>query len=135
MSEFSGSATTPVPVVIFDIQRIGTIPPSPHPDISCDVPPPPWVRLHAPSHGDTNHLVLLARHGGQCYEFARDAFDYPTVPDSGPRPSDLALGMKPVDTPASPTPTSRSTGKVLSRRTSIGCPATGAVNRDVEGTR
>src|ERR1051326_8378275 len=86
MAEFAGLAYyAEVPVVIFDIQRIGP---------STGLP----TRT---SQGDAKHLVLLPGSVEECYEFGRDAFDYA---DRFQTPvfvlSDLDLGMNLWMTPA-----------------------------------
>jgi 2-oxoglutarate/2-oxoacid ferredoxin oxidoreductase subunit alpha len=90
MAEFSGLAYyAEVPVVIFDIQRIGPSTGLPTRTSQADV-----GFVYTLSHGDTKHLVLLPGSVEECYEFARDAFDYA---DRYQTPvfvlSDLDLGM------------------------------------------
>ena len=90
MAEFSGLAYyAEVPVVIFDIQRIGPSTGLPTRTSQADV-----GFVYTLSHGDTKHLVLLPGTVEECYEFARDAFDYA---DRFQTPvfvlSDLDLGM------------------------------------------
>jgi 2-oxoglutarate ferredoxin oxidoreductase subunit alpha len=90
MAEFSGLAYyAEVPVVIFDIQRIGPSTGLPTRTSQGDV-----GFAYTLSHGDTKHLVLLPGSVEECYEFGRDAFDYA---DRFQTPvfvlSDLDLGM------------------------------------------
>jgi 2-oxoglutarate ferredoxin oxidoreductase subunit alpha len=90
MAEFSGLAYyAEVPVVIFDIQRIGPSTGLPTRTSQGDV-----AFAFNLSHGDTRHIVLLPGTVEECYEFARDSFDYA---DRFQTPvfvlSDLDLGM------------------------------------------
>jgi len=90
MAEFSGLAYyAEVPVVIFDIQRIGPSTGLPTRTSQGDV-----SFAYTLSHGDTKHIVLLPGSVEECYEFGRDAFDYA---DRFQTPvfvlSDLDLGM------------------------------------------
>jgi len=90
MAEFSGLAYyAEVPVVIFDIQRIGPSTGLPTRTSQADI-----GFVYTLSHGDTKHLVLLPGSVEECYELARDAFDYA---DRFQTPvfvlSDLDLGM------------------------------------------
>jgi 2-oxoglutarate ferredoxin oxidoreductase subunit alpha len=90
MAEFSGLAYyAEVPVVIFDIQRVGPSTGLPTRTSQADV-----AFTYTLSHGDTKHLVLLPGNVKECYEFARRAFDYA---DRFQTPvfvlSDLDLGM------------------------------------------
>ncbi len=72
MAEFSGLAYyAEVPVVIFDIQRIGPSTGLPTRTSQADI-----GFVYTLSHGDTRHIVLLPGTVEECYEFARDAFDY-----------------------------------------------------------
>ena len=72
MAEFSGLAYyAEVPVVIFDIQRIGPSTGLPTRTSQADL-----GFVYTLSHGDTKHMVLLPGTVEECYEFARDAFDY-----------------------------------------------------------
>jgi 2-oxoglutarate/2-oxoacid ferredoxin oxidoreductase subunit alpha len=72
MAEFSGLAYyAEVPVVIFDIQRIGPSTGLPTRTSQADL-----GFVYTLSHGDTKHLVLLPGTVEECYEFARDAFDF-----------------------------------------------------------
>ncbi len=90
MAEFTGLAYyAEVPVVIFDIQRIGPSTGLPTRTSQADL-----GFVYTLSHGDTKHLVLLPGSVEECYEFGRDAFDYA---DRFQTPvfvlSDLDLGM------------------------------------------
>jgi 2-oxoglutarate/2-oxoacid ferredoxin oxidoreductase subunit alpha len=90
MAEFSGLAYyAEVPVVIFDIQRIGPSTGLPTRTSQGDV-----GFAYTLSHGDTRHLVLLPGTVAECYEFAQTAFD---LADRFQTPvfvlSDLDLGM------------------------------------------
>ncbi len=90
MAEFAGLGYyAEVPVVIFDIQRIGPSTGLPTRTSQADV-----GFAYTLSHGDTKHIVLLPGSVEECYEFARDAFDYA---DRFQTPvfvlSDLDLGM------------------------------------------
>ena len=71
MAEFTGLAYyAEVPVVIFDIQRIGPSTGLPTRTSQGDL-----AFVYNLSHGDTKHLVLLPGTVEECYSFARDAFD------------------------------------------------------------
>ena len=113
MAEFSGLAYyAEVPVVIFDIQRIGPSTGLPTRTSQADV-----GFVYTLSHGDTKHLVLLPGTVEECYEFARDAFDYA---DRFQTPvfvlSDLDLGMNLWMTPEFKYPEKQfDRGKVLSK--------------------
>jgi 2-oxoglutarate ferredoxin oxidoreductase subunit alpha len=90
MAEFTGLAYyAEVPVVIFDIQRVGPSTGLPTRTSQADV-----GFTYTLSHGDTKHLVLLPGNVEECYEFGRQAFDYA---DRFQTPvfvlSDLDLGM------------------------------------------
>jgi 2-oxoglutarate ferredoxin oxidoreductase subunit alpha len=90
MAEFAGLAYyAEVPVVIFDIQRIGPSTGLPTRTSQADL-----GFVYTLSHGDTKHLVLLPGTVEECYEFAQDAFD---LADRFQCPvfvlSDLDLGM------------------------------------------
>ncbi|HVC99757.1 MAG TPA: 2-oxoacid:acceptor oxidoreductase subunit alpha [Candidatus Dormibacteraeota bacterium] len=72
MAEFAGlSYYAEIPVVIFDIQRIGPSTGLPTRTSQADI-----GFVHTLSHGDTKHPILLPGTVEECYEFARDAFDY-----------------------------------------------------------
>jgi 2-oxoglutarate ferredoxin oxidoreductase subunit alpha len=113
MAEFSGLAYyAEVPVVIFDIQRIGPSTGLPTRTSQADL-----GFVYTLSHGDTKHLVLLPGTVEECYEFARDAFDYA---DRFQTPvfilSDLDLGMNLWMTPEFKYPEKQfDRGKVLSK--------------------
>jgi 2-oxoglutarate ferredoxin oxidoreductase subunit alpha len=90
MAEFSGLAYyAEVPVVIFDIQRIGPSTGLPTRTSQADL-----AFAYTLSHGDTRHLVLLPGTVAECYEFGATAFD---LADRFQTPvfvlSDLDLGM------------------------------------------
>ena len=90
MAEFSGLAYyAEVPVVIFDIQRIGPSTGLPTRTSQADL-----AFAYTLSHGDTRHLVLLPGTVAECYEFGAAAFD---LADRFQTPvfvlSDLDLGM------------------------------------------
>jgi 2-oxoglutarate ferredoxin oxidoreductase subunit alpha len=90
MAEFSGLAYyAEVPLVIFDIQRIGPSTGLPTRTSQADL-----AFAYSLSHGDTRHLVLLPGTVAECYEFAAAAFD---LADRFQTPvfvlSDLDLGM------------------------------------------
>jgi 2-oxoglutarate ferredoxin oxidoreductase subunit alpha len=90
MGEFSGLAYyAEIPVVIFDIQRVGPSTGLPTRTSQADV-----SFAYTLSHGDTKHLVLLPGTVEECYEFAQAGFD---LADRFQTPvfvlSDLDLGM------------------------------------------
>src|SRR3982074_993810 len=90
MAEFAGLGYyAEVPVVIFDIQRIGPSTGLPTRTSQADL-----AFVYTLSHGDTKHLVLLPGTVEECYEFAQVAFD---LADRFQTPvfvlSDLDLGM------------------------------------------
>ncbi|MDQ6920721.1 MAG: 2-oxoacid:acceptor oxidoreductase family protein, partial [Candidatus Dormibacteraeota bacterium] len=90
MAEFSGLAYyAEVPVVIFDIQRIGPSTGLPTRTSQADL-----AFAYTLSHGDTRHLVMLPGTVAECYEFGTAAFD---LADRFQTPvfvlSDLDLGM------------------------------------------
>ena len=101
MAEFAGLAYyAEIPVVIFDIQRIGPSTGLPTRTSQADL-----GFVYTLSHGDTRHPILLPGTVEECYEFARDSFD---LADRFQTPifvlSDLDLGMnlwmtKPFDYP------------------------------------
>ena len=71
MGEFAGLAYyAEVPVVVFDIQRIGPSTGLPTRTSQADL-----SFVNTLSHGDTRHLVLLPATVEECYEFAQRAFD------------------------------------------------------------
>ncbi|MFI5281706.1 MAG: 2-oxoacid:acceptor oxidoreductase subunit alpha [Candidatus Dormibacterales bacterium] len=113
MAEFAGLAYyAEVPVVVFDIQRIGPSTGLPTRTSQADI-----AFAYTLSHGDTKHIVLLPGSVEECYEFGRDAFDYA---DRFQTPvfvlSDLDLGMNLWMTPEFRYPTQPfDRGKVLSK--------------------
>jgi len=112
MAEFAGLAYyAEIPVVIWDIQRVGPSTGLPTRTAQADV-----AFAFTLSHGDTKHIVLLPGSVAECYEFGMAAFD---LADRFQTPvfvlSDLDLGMnlwmsKPFDYPEAPF----DRGKVLS---------------------
>ena len=131
MAEFAGLAYyAEVPVVIFDIQRIGPSTGLPTRTSQGDV-----AFAYTLSHGDTKHLVLLPGTVEECYEFGRDAFDYA---DRFQTPvfvlSDLDLGMNLWMTPAFQYPDKPfDRGKVLSKEDLERLSGEWARYRDVDG--
>lgn len=113
MAEFAGLGYyAEVPVVIFDIQRIGPSTGLPTRTSQADV-----GFAYTLSHGDTKHIVLLPGSVEECYELGRDAFDYA---DRFQTPvfvlSDLDLGMNLWMTPEFKYPDKPfDRGKVLSK--------------------
>jgi len=113
MAEFAGLAYyAEVPVVVFDIQRIGPSTGLPTRTSQADI-----SFAHTLSHGDTKQIVLLPGSVEECYEFGRDAFDYA---DRFQTPvfvlSDLDLGMNLWMTPEFRYPSQPfDRGKVLSK--------------------
>ena len=113
MAEFAGLGYyAEVPVVIFDIQRIGPSTGLPTRTSQADV-----GFAYTLSHGDTKHIVLLPGSVEECYELGRDAFDYA---DRFQTPvfvlSDLDLGMNLWMTPEFKYPDRPfDRGKVLSK--------------------
>jgi 2-oxoglutarate/2-oxoacid ferredoxin oxidoreductase subunit alpha len=90
MAEFTGLAYyAEVPLVIFDVQRLGPSTGLPTRTSQGDL-----AFVYGLSHGDTRHLVLLPATVEECYEFAQRAFD---LADRFQTPvfvlSDLDLGM------------------------------------------
>ena len=90
MAEFTGLAYyAEVPVVIFDIQRVGPSTGLPTRTMQGDI-----GFVYTLSHGDTKHLVLLPATVEACYEMGQQAFD---LADRFQTPvfvlSDLDLGM------------------------------------------
>lgn len=131
MAEFSGLAYyAEVPVVIFDIQRIGPSTGLPTRTSQADL-----GFVYTLSHGDTKHLVLLPGSVEECYEFGRDAFDYS---DRFQTPvfvlSDLDLGMNLWMTPAFKYPEKPfDRGKVLGKDELEKLAGEWARYRDVDG--
>src|SRR5689334_14307439 len=131
MAEFSGLAYyAEVPVVIFDIQRIGPSTGLPTRTSQADL-----GFVYTLSHGDTKHLILLPGTVEECYEFGRDAFDYA---DRFQAPvfvlSDLDLGMNLWMTPEFKYPDKPfDRGKVLSKDDLEKLAGQWARYRDVDG--
>ncbi|OLC16997.1 MAG: ferredoxin oxidoreductase [Actinobacteria bacterium 13_1_40CM_66_12] len=131
MAEFAGLGYyAEVPVVIFDIQRIGPSTGLPTRTSQADV-----GFAYTLSHGDTKHLVLLPGTVEECYEFARDAFDYA---DRFQTPvfvlSDLDLGMNLWMTPEFKYPDRPfDRGKVLTKADLERLAGEWARYRDVDG--
>jgi 2-oxoglutarate ferredoxin oxidoreductase subunit alpha len=131
MAEFAGLAYyAEVPVVIFDIQRIGPSTGLPTRTSQGDV-----AFAYTLSHGDTKHIVLLPGTVEECYEFGRDAFDYA---DRFQTPvfvlSDLDLGMNLWMTPAFQYPDKPfDRGKVLSKEDLDRLAGEWARYKDVDG--
>jgi len=131
MAEFAGLGYyAEVPVVIFDIQRIGPSTGLPTRTSQADI-----GFAYTLSHGDTKHLVLLPGTVEECYEFARDAFDYA---DRFQTPvfvlSDLDLGMNLWMTPEFKYPDKPfDRGKVLSKADLERLGGEWARYRDVDG--
>jgi 2-oxoglutarate ferredoxin oxidoreductase subunit alpha len=104
MAEFTGLAYyAEVPVVIFDVQRLGPSTGLPTRTSQGDL-----GFVHRLGHGDTRHPVLLPGTVEECYEFAQRAFD---LADRLQTPvfvlSDLDLGMnlwmsRPFEYPEAP---------------------------------
>ena len=113
MAEFAGLAYyAEIPVVIFDIQRIGPSTGLPTRTSQADL-----GFVYTLSHGDTRQLVLLPGSVEECYEFGRDAFDYADRYQTAVFVlSDLDLGMNLWMTPEFKYPDKPfDRGKVLSR--------------------
>src|SRR6059058_3520521 len=131
MAEFSGLAYyAEVPVVIFDIQRIGPSTGLPTRTSQADL-----GFVYTLSHGDTKHVVLMPGTVEECYEFARDAFD---LSDRFQTPvfvlSDLDLGMNLWMTPEFKYPEKGfDRGKVLSKADLEKLAGEWARYRDVDG--
>jgi 2-oxoglutarate ferredoxin oxidoreductase subunit alpha len=104
MAEFTGLAYyAEVPVVIFDVQRLGPSTGLPTRTSQGDL-----GFVYTLGHGDTRHLVLLPGTVEECYQFAQQAFD---LADRFQTPvfvlSDLDLGMnlwmsRPFEYPEAP---------------------------------
>jgi len=112
MAEFAGLAYyAEVPVVIFDIQRVGPSTGLPTRTAQADL-----AFAYQLSHGDTRQLLLLPATVEECYDFAMEAFDLADRFQTGVFVlSDLDLGMnwwmtKPFKYPEQPF----DRGKVLS---------------------
>lgn len=112
MAELTGYAYfTEIPVVIFDVQRVGPSTGMPTRTAQGDI-----ISAHFLSHGDTRHILLIPGSVAECYEMAMQAFE---LAEQFQTPvfvmSDLDLGMNnwmsdPFDYPSSPI----KRGKVLS---------------------
>jgi len=90
MAEFVGLAYfTEVPVVVFDVQRVG-----PSTGLPTRTSQGDTVSLYYLSHGDTKHVVLFPATMKECFDFSMDAFD---LAERLQQPifvaSDLDLGM------------------------------------------
>ncbi|MDQ7018888.1 MAG: 2-oxoacid:acceptor oxidoreductase subunit alpha [Robiginitomaculum sp.] len=71
MSEFIGFAYyAEIPLVLFDVQRVGPSTGMPTRTQQADV----QMCAYA-SHGDTRHILLFPAHPGECFTMAADAFD------------------------------------------------------------
>lgn len=71
MAEFVGYGYfTEIPVVIFDVQRVGPSTGMPTRTSQADL-----LSAFTLSHGDTKHIVLLPGSVEECYEFAMQSFD------------------------------------------------------------
>ncbi len=71
MSEFIGFAYyAEIPLVLFDVQRVGPSTGMPTRTQQCDV----QLCAYA-SHGDTRHILLFPADPGECFTMAADAFD------------------------------------------------------------
>lgn len=71
MSEFVGYGYfTEIPVVIFDVQRVGPSTGMPTRTSQADL-----LSAFTLSHGDTKHIVLIPGSVEECYEFAMKSFD------------------------------------------------------------
>ena len=131
MAEFTGLAYyAEIPVVIFDIQRVGPSTGMPTRTSQGDL-----EFVYKLSHGDTRHIVLLPGDVKECYEDAQAAFD---LADRFQTPvfvlSDLDLGMNlwmspPFEYPERPF----DRGKVLSKEDLDRLGGTWARYRDVDG--
>jgi len=90
MSEFTGLAYfAEIPVVIFDVQRVGPSTGMPTRTSQADI-----FSIYQLSHGDTKHILLLPGSVEECYTLAMEAFD---LAERFQTPvfvlSDLDLGM------------------------------------------
>ena len=71
MAEAAGlSYFSEIPAVIWDVQRVGPSTGLPTRTLQSDV-----LSAARLSHGDTEHIVLIPAHPGECYQFAQLAFD------------------------------------------------------------
>ena len=111
MSEFAGLAYfSEIPVVVWDIQRVGPSTGLPTRTAQCDL-----IFAHFIGHGDTENILLLPGSVNECFEFGWRAFD---IAEKFQTPvfvmSDLDFGMnqwmsKPFEYPEEP----MERGKVL----------------------
>jgi 2-oxoglutarate ferredoxin oxidoreductase subunit alpha len=90
MAELTGYAYfTEIPVVIFDVQRVGPSTGMPTRTSQGDI-----ISAHFLSHGDTSHILLIPGSVVECYEMATEAFN---LSEQFQTPifvmSDLDLGM------------------------------------------
>jgi 2-oxoglutarate ferredoxin oxidoreductase subunit alpha len=131
MAEFTGLAYyAEIPVVIFDIQRVGPSTGLPTRTMQGDV-----SFAYSLSHGDTRHIVLLPGNVEECYDFARIAFD---LADRFQTPvfvlSDLDLGMNLWMTPKFQYPEAKfDRGKVLTAERLAELKGDWGRYRDVDG--
>lgn len=114
MSEFLGYAYfTEIPVVLFDVQRVGPSTGMPTRTQQSDI-----LACAYASHGDTRHVLLFPADPGECFELAVTAFD---LAEGLQTPvivlSDLDIGMNDWMVPALQWDPARvaDRGKVLSR--------------------
>ena len=131
MAEFAGLAYfSEVPVVIFDVQRVGPSTGLPTRTSQGDI-----FSLYYCSHGDTRHIVLLPCDMNECFDFAQDAFN---LAERFQQPifvaSDLDLGMNnwmsdPFSYPEKPL----DRGKVLTAEDLEGLKGDWGRYRDVDG--
>lgn len=96
MSEFIGLAYfAEIPVVVFDIQRVGPSTGMPTRTQQCDI-----MTCAYASHGDTRHVMLLPANPAECFHMAVQAFD---LAERLQTPvfvlSDLDIGMNEWPTP------------------------------------
>jgi 2-oxoglutarate/2-oxoacid ferredoxin oxidoreductase subunit alpha len=131
MAEFTGFAYyTEIPVVIFDVQRVGPSTGLPTRTSQADL-----AFAHTLSHGDTRHPVILPATVEEAYRFAAQAFD---VADRLQTPvfvlSDLDLGMNLwMSTPFAYPERDFDRGKVLSAEDLHQLEGQWARYRDVDG--
>ena len=99
MGEFLGFGYfTEIPVVVFDIQRVGPSTGMPTRTQQSDL-----LSCAFASHGDTRHVLLFPADPGECFELAVSAFD---LADRLQTPvivlSDLDIGNERLDVPGAP---------------------------------
>lgn len=131
MSEFAGLAYhTEIPIVVWDVQRIGPSTGMPTRTAQGDV-----TEIYFLSHGDTQNIILFPGSVQECFEFGWRAFD---IAEHMQMPvfvlSDLDLGMnqwmtKPFEYPDTP----MDRGKVLWEKDLEKLKGTWARYRDVDG--